>query len=136
RGVAAHLGRGNILGYRQRRGIRRPSAVMCREYCTGKSPARSPQHGRATESRRTGSVIGCAVDGAFGGVVTASRGAAGQFQAAGVSPWNKFMQTAQSRRDDTIQARLGCAVPTGLAALSNVFHGLTPVAKVVTPLRG
>jgi NADH-quinone oxidoreductase subunit M len=53
--------------------------------------------------------------------------------ATGFNPWNTFSTTPQPRRGATI----GSAAPMGLVSLRGTFvHGLKPVAKVVSPLRG
>src|SRR5919198_991534 len=54
--------------------------------------------------------------------------------ATGVSPWKAKSVTNQSRRDGTTRAL--CAAPMGLHLKWRKFHGLTPVARVVSPLRG
>ena len=51
--------------------------------------------------------------------------------ATGFSPWDEFGVNVQSRRDETIYV-----VPPELDSSRNMNHGLKPVAKVVTPLRG
>jgi hypothetical protein len=63
-----------------------------------------------------------------------ARAASETILATGVSPWDRSAMRVESRRDDTTQE--ACAVPTGLDSQPNQIHGLTPVARIVSPLRG